>query len=220
MTAPPPAVLAQLERLELVRGRPLFVVDADEVLFAFMEELLTFFAGRGLGFEWRSFALQGNVIDAAGVPVTQEVLRGHLGEFFVARTEALAPVPGAAEGLKALAALGVQIVVLSNVPPGQQAARARALAAGGMDWPLIANEGRKGPAVRWLAERVAAPVAFVDDIGHQHESVAAEAPQVFRIQFSAHPRLRELQVRSPAVQHVASDWEEIAATVAAHLLPG
>ncbi len=213
-----PAALAdQLAALTLARQRPLIVCDADEVLFAFMAGFERYLLEQGLYFDWRSYALAGNIrhqaddtpLEAAGVPAL-------LHRFFTARTEQLDPVPGAADALARLAARA-QVIVLSNLPLDQLPARRRALVAHGMDYPLIANTGGKGAAVRHLAERVAAPVVFIDDIPHQHRSVRQAAAATFCLHFVADPRLARLLGPAPECDCRADRWPEAQGVIAAAL---
>jgi len=211
-------VLPQLEALALDRRRPLLICDADEVLFAFMAGLEGFIQGRGLYFDWKSYALAGNIrrrsddtpLPAADLPVL-------IDDFFDAHTELIEPVDGAAEALALLNARGVQIVVLSNVPFRQRAARERSLARHGMPYPLVANSGSKGGPVAWLAERVDAPVFFVDDISRHHTAVRRSAAHVTRLHFVADPRLAALLEPAPDSHHRLVDWPAIRDLVDRHL---
>ena len=82
----------------------------------------------------------------------------------------LEPVEGAREALAALAPR-IDIVVLTNITPAQASRALRNLAALGLDLPLVANSGLKGPAVKALAARAGRPVFFVDDIPQHLASV-------------------------------------------------
>ena len=62
----------QLDEIEIVRGRPMIITDADEVLFAFMAGLEGYLNGEGLTFDFSSFAITGNVKDANGVALDQQ----------------------------------------------------------------------------------------------------------------------------------------------------
>jgi hypothetical protein len=212
-----PPVREQLEALTLAPDRPLLICDADEVLFAFMAAFVAFIEERGLGFDWSSFALTGNVLGADGERLEQGAVRALLARFFVERTEAIPPVAGAAAELRRLAARGVQVLVLSNVPPAQKAARERALTRHGMAYPLVANAGSKGAPVAWLAGRVAAPCLFVDDIGRHHADVAAAAARVRRFHMTAHPRLAALQGPIEHVHGHAAHWPALAGLLHAEL---
>ena len=201
------ATRQQIDALSITAGRPLIITDADEVLFAFMAGLERYLNREGFSFDWSSFAISGNVRRADGSVVPRDEVRGHLAIFFDRHTEELDPVEDAARVLLALSARA-QIVVLSNLPAAQGAARQRALVRHGMDYPLIVNEGLKGPAVRLLADRAAAPTVFIDDIPHNHASVALAAPQVHRLHFVADPRLARLLPPADASHHRADRWPE------------
>lgn len=217
MTDLHPQVAAQLAELAIQAGRPLVVSDADEVLFAFMASFERYLNRRGLIFDWSSFALTGNVRErGSNAALPAPAVRDHLAAFFENHTEDIAPVAGARE---ALAELGraAQIVVLSNLPLAQRAARQRALSHHGMDFPLIANIGLKGPAVRALSDRARAPAVFIDDIPHNHSSVAAAAGAVWRLHMVADPRLARLLDRAPDSHARIDTWPEAAPVLAARL---
>lgn len=200
---------AQLATLSLVRGRPLVIVDADEVLFHFMQGFERYLETQGCAIALTSFALTGNIrrVHDDGV-LTQAEVAALLGNFFVDHTETLSPVPGAAEALAVLSDR-TQVVVLSNLPLAQAPARRRALQAAGMDYPVIANTGSKGGAVRRLADLAASPVAFVDDIPNHHGAVRRTVPDAFCVQYVADPRLAALVPRAPESDLFAADWAEI-----------
>lgn len=195
--------------LSLTRGKPLLIVDADEVLFYFMRGLESFLEGRDLYFDWASYALHGNIRQRLdNSPVAAEILHPLLQRFFAESTENLEPVDGAAQALADLSETA-QIVVLSNVPMVARSARARALARHGMDYPLIANTGPKGPAVAFLLQQAMAPAAFVDDIPHNHTSVAELAPTTHRLHFIADQRLAALLGPAPDCHHRAETWPDL-----------
>lgn len=211
--APPPAVAAQLDALEIRPGRPLVVADADEVLFLFMRGFERFLAAQALYFDWTSFALHGNIRRRADdAAVALEDVQGLLSTFFARDTEALEPVAGAAEALAALSHRA-DVVILSNLPLDAKPARERALKKHGMDFPLVAGHGPKGPALAALAERAAAPVFFIDDIPHNHASVAKLAPATHRLHFIADPRLSALLGPSPHCHSRFDDWPAIRAHI-------
>jgi len=199
-------VLPQLEQLRLQAGRPLIVTDADEVLFAFMAGFEGYLQSQGLYFDWRSFALTGNIRERdSDLPIEGARVQSLLLAFFEAHTEALQPVPGAAAGLARLATRS-QIVVLSNLPLANRAARQRALVAQGMDYPLVANIGTKGEAVRHLEQMVRAPVFFIDDIPRNHTSVRQAVETALCLHFVADPRLAELLGPAEHSHHRADNW--------------
>ena len=213
----PAPVAEQLAALPLTHGKPLLIVDADEVLFYFMRGLEGFLAGRGLYFDWASYALHGNIRHREDDrPVDAETLHPLLQRFFAEATELLDPVEGAAAALAELSRT-CQVVVLSNVPMAAREARARALARHDMAFPLIANTGPKGPAVAAMLKRVAAPAFFIDDIPHNHSSVAQIAPAAHRLHYIADPRLAALLGPASDCHHRLDDWPGLQAHVTGQL---
>lgn len=210
-------VVPQIEALSLKRGVPLIVSDCDEVLMQFLVGLEAYLETQGLWLDLRSYALTGNikhrgtneVFAAAGMP---DLMKG----FFAASTHALLAVPGAAEALKALSSRA-QIVVLTNVPLADKETRARSLAAQGMGYPVIANKGLKGGAVRKLADMVEAPVFFLDDIPHNIASVAKAHDASHRLHFIADQRLARLMGQAPDSHFHTTEWAKAHDYIAARL---
>ncbi len=222
-TGPTPdrELLDQLEALDLDPERPLVISDADEVLFAFMASFERHLLSHGLYFDWSSFALTGNVRrQADDRPVPEEEVKSSLEEFFRLRTGDIEPVPHAADSLASLVQAGAQVVVLSNIPRDQRQTRLRTLARHGMDYPLIANAGSKGPAVGWLAGAMRAPIAFLDDLPHHHAAVANAAETVLRVHFVADPRLAKLLGPAEHSHHRTGHWPEARDIIARHFRSG
>jgi hypothetical protein len=210
-------VIAEPQTVAL-SGRPLLILDADEVLFMFVDGFMGFLESRGFYLDLASYRLHGNVkrrTDDSAV-AHQDVTR--LLEIFRADLDSLAAVEDAQGVLEALSGR-MDIVVLSNVSPSQAEPRLRNLAAAGLAYPLIANSGPKGPAVKVLAARGGSPAFFVDDIPPQLASVAEEAPDVFRIHFIGDTRLKPLLAPCEQAHLRAGDWHEIGAFVRGKL-PG
>lgn len=201
-----PATIPQIEALDLVRGRPLIVSDADEVLLQFMVGLERYLDTQDLWIDLRSFALTGNIKrKGTDEPVPQADMPGLLDAFFAASTHELEVVPGAVEALAALSERA-QIVILTNVPLEAKARREASLAAQGIPYPVIANKGLKGGAVRRLAELVEAPVVFLDDIPHNLASVAKAHAPTHLIHFIADERLAKLLGQAPDSHFHTTEW--------------
>lgn len=103
--------------------------------------------------------------------------------------------------------------MLTNAPDYARAARARWLARHGMEYPLIINAGLKGEAVATLAARTSGPVAFIDDLIPNLNSVASAAPAVKRFQMVADPRLRLLAPSEPERHTRIDDWPDMRAAL-------
>ena len=192
--------------LKLEPDRPLVICDADEVLVQFLAGLERFLLRNGRKLVLKSFAIHGNVVDAvSGETITHDEVTQLLKDFFKHDTHALDPVPGAAEALKALGAQA-QIVVLSNLPEAARETRRTHLASHGMDYPVIAGSGPKGPIVREIVRGIRAPIVFIDDLPPHLTSVAQETPHVHRLHFVADHRLARLIEPARDAHRRIDDW--------------
>jgi hypothetical protein len=200
----------------LTPGRPLAIVDADEVLLRFVEGFDRHLRTQALFLDLASYRLHGNVKRLDDRKPVLDVEVTALLEEFRRDLDSLEMVEGAREALTSLAGRA-DIVVLTNIIPAQAAARARNLAAHGLDYPLVANAGLKGPAVKALASRAGAPSFFIDDIPHNLQSAAEAAPDIFRIHLIGDERLKPLLPPSAHAHLRAEDWAEAAAFMHARL---
>jgi len=199
---------AQLDGLRLERGRPLIVADADEVLLQFVKGLERFLQKRNLRIDLVSYHLLGNVKDIeTGQPVAPDVLKTMLGDFFAEETAHLTPVPGAADGLKALESRA-QIVVLTNIPHRYQSIRAQNLIGHGMDYPVITNQGLKDEALSQLQRRIDAPLVFLDDIAGHLEAAHKALDDCICIHLIGDPRLSRLMTEEVKGAYRAEDWPD------------
>ncbi len=189
-------------------GRPLLIVDADEVLLQFALCFENFLESRGLYLDLKSYALFGNIRRKSDAePVPMENVARLIDAFFLERTEDIPPVPGARDALSVLSDR-TQIVVLSNIPEARRQARRRGLARLGMDYPVLANVGTKGEAVATLAGLIDAPVVFIDDVPQNIASVARLVDHVHRLHFVADPRLAALVAPAPESHARIDRWPE------------
>lgn len=195
----------------IVPGRPLVVTDADGVVLCFTAGLDQWLRERGLRLQLTSYQLRGSIrrIDDGSPILDVETMA--LLEEFRADLDSLEAVDGAREALAELARLA-NIVVLSNVNPGQALARRRNFEALGIDYPLIANDAGhgfmsgKGEAVKALAARAGAKTFFIDDIPANLIAVGEAAPEVMLIHLVESETLRRLLGSDfPAHCH-AEDW--------------
>jgi hypothetical protein len=211
------AVQLQMDQLELLTDRPIIIVDADEVLFQFMAKFLHFLEGNNYRFDWSSFALTGNIRDAdTDEVIDATIIRDLMPRFFSVHASDMDPVADAAAVLKRLSDR-TQIIVLSNVPVEARADRLDCLKKNDLDYPLIANKGAKGPVVNALLNGSDRPAVFIDDIPHNHTSVADWAAHVFRLHFIAHPRLAQMLDKADSAHHRANTWLEMETLISSHL---
>jgi len=199
---------AQIDALHLEPGRPLIVADADEVLLQFVKGLERFLEKRNLRIDLVSYHLLGNVKEMdTGRSVAPEILKEMLGDFFAEETATLTPVPGAADGLKALQSRA-QIVVLTNIPHRYQSIRAQNLTGHGMDYPVITNQGLKDQALRHMQARLDAPIVFLDDIAGHLEAAHAALDDCICIHLIGDPRLSALMTDEVKGTYRAEDWPD------------
>ena len=202
----PERVLAELEAAEINPGRPVIAVDADEVLVHFAAHFNGFLTARGYRFSLSEYRLDNAIFDAAGKALTRERITPLIWDFIGGETSRQPVIEGAAEALASLESEG-QVIVLTNAPDSVRADRIANLADHGMNYPVVMNEGGKGRALRWIAQRAAAPVAFVDDSVAQHASAAKHAPAVMRFHMVAPEILRPVMAKAPGARRVES-WAE------------
>lgn len=205
-------------------GRPLLVVDVDEVVLAFVAPFSAFLEARGFRLHPRSYALGGNVTRAGGDrAVDGDLVQRLIADFFDAAVDDQPPVEGAIAALESLRDV-VDSVLLTNVPAAQAERRAARLGALGLTTPMIANAGPKGPALARLAARARdvggadLPVVFVDDGPTQLASARDAVEDLRLVQFVADPVWFALAPRVPGVWLRTRSWAEVEAAVVR--LPG
>ena len=207
----------QISSIHINPNQPLIISDADEVLLVFMTHFEKFLDKNGYYFDWSSFRLTGNVHRRSDeYTLIQNEVFGLLKSFFDQETRHLKEVPGASQALKRLSSRA-QIVVLSNVGEEYFADRKHCLEGHGMNYPLVANRGEKGPAVHKMAKNMLAPVFFIDDSPNNIKSVADDADFVRRIHFVHDKRLGELVEQAPDSHHRIDNWHEAEAVIEAEL---
>ena len=186
-------------------SRPLIISDADEVLLQFMVQFEHYLDKQDLWIDLQSFKLNGNIKHKGTQKQADVNMPDLLDAFFASETPHFTPVDGAAESLSMLSE-HAQIVVLTNLPLAQRQARQENLKQNGMDYPVIVGSGPKGPAVKWIAQNVDAPIFFLDDIFHNINSVADHAPQTHRIHMIADQRLRKMMNAAEKASTRIDDW--------------
>jgi hypothetical protein len=213
----PEALRRQLDAIEILPDRPLLISDADEVLFAFMTSFERYMESQGAFFDWASYRLTGNIRRKSDqTPLAAGEVRDLIGSFFRDETRNSPPVAGAAATLERLTRR-MQVVVLSNLPFEQYDDRRHALVRHGMDYPLIANQGSKAPAVHALAAHARAPVVFIDDSPSHHREIAERTGHVRRIHFVGNARLSALLDPIDHSHYRAQTWQDIEIHIDRHL---
>ena len=216
----PSQTVAQLEALEIVRGRPLIAVDVDDCLAVFVDHLHRFIGTLGYEMRLDRYELEGSMFrvgSEAALPFDECI--GLIHRFFEHECGRQQAVPGGAEALQRLSA-DAQVVILTNVPGFAGEARRQNLKGLGIPWPMIVNTGGKGRAMAWLADAADAPAAFVDDSVRQIENVAKHAPEVVRLHFAGAEFIRRLFPECAAATRQVHDWDEAERVLRAELRLG
>lgn len=189
-------------------NRPLLITDCDEVLL----HMVAPFA------EWLDeehhihFDLDlGTFVDALRHKETGEVVPGPnvwplLQGFFQTEMHRQQAIDGAVETLAVLSS-HADIVVLTNLTDDFKDPRREQLRAVGIDYPVFTNQGGKGePLAKIVADYAPSVTVFVDDLAHQHISVAEHAPDVWRLHMVGEPRLQPF-IKTPKAAHARiDDW--------------
>jgi hypothetical protein len=213
----PPQTLAQLESLDILRGRPLVAVDVDDCLAVFVDHLCRHIGTLGYEMRLERYELEGSMFRVGSDEALPfEDCIALINGFFERECARQEAVPGGAEALRSLSA-DAQIVILTNVPAFAGEARRRNLAGLGIPWPVVVNTGGKGRAMAWLAAAADAPTAFVDDSVRQIESVAKHAPDVVRLHFAGAEFIRRLFPECAAATRQVRDWAEAERVLRAEL---
>ena len=196
---------------------PLVIVDVDEVLALFMRGFERFLNAHGLEMRIDRFALFQNIYrPGENQPLDTAAGRGLFDAFFRMDRHDIEVAPGAAAALRTLSRKAT-VVILTNAPADCRPARARWLIENDLPYGLVLGVGPKGKPVSALAQRTSGPVAFVDDLLANLESVAQEAPQVRRFQMVADHRLRPLAPSAPDRHPRMDQWSELGPAIAASL---
>jgi hypothetical protein len=203
-----------LESLGLARGRPLVIVDVDEVLGLFMKGFGAFVAERGYELRFERFALFQNIF-RPGATEHLDLAEGHrlFDEFFRTGCGEIEPAPGAVEALRRLRARA-ELLILSNAPADAERLRGEWLKRHGLPQALILSSGPKGPITAGLVAQTDAKSAFIDDLLPNLDSVAEHSPATATFQHVADLRLRPLAPSSARHPRI-DDWAELGAAIEA-----
>ncbi|HZF94642.1 MAG TPA: HAD family hydrolase [Allosphingosinicella sp.] len=190
--------------------RPLLITDCDEVLL----HMLVHFAdwlGEAHGYDFRleTTSFHEAIRDReTGEPVAMERIWPLLDGFFDAEMHRQNIVAGAIEALQAIGD-EADIVVLTNLGDRHQASRVEQLARFDIRHRVLCNRGGKGaPVKELLAEMRPSAAVFVDDLAVHHQSVAEEAPEVWRLHMIAEPKVAGHMPASPHAHARIDVWSE------------
>jgi hypothetical protein len=207
---------AKVQIDSVARGnRPLIISDIDEVILNFVIPFQAFLAARGYRLVTDTYQLTGNVFDAeTGAAVDAEHVRQMLWRFFDTQAEWQNLVTGALPKLEELSA-SYDIILLTAMPHAHRDARIDFMRNLGIPWPILTVESDKGHSVAVLAE--GRPAVFIDDLAHNHHSVAEHAPHVHLFQFMAFRDYSGGFPTPPEQTAYFLDWDTMAEAVKSRL---
>lgn len=208
-----PLAIAAVDDLTFT-GRPLLVVDVDEVVVHMVAPFIPWLEKRGLQLDMDSYKLGGN-IKYAGTErqVPKEDIGPLIQSFFDEEIHAQPAVDNAASVLGRLERV-YEIILLTNAPHRHKERRQASLLSQGVTAKLITNDGPKGPIVARIRERAMAANApdtliFIDDSVNNLESVRVSVPSAHLIHFIAHPKFRSLARDVAGVSLKTGDWLDV-----------
>ncbi|MBT9368281.1 hypothetical protein [Rhizobium sp. CSW-27] len=157
--------------------RPLAVCDVDDVVLEFLRPFERFLDSLGHRLVPRSYRLHGNIVSARDdSPLADALVSQLILDFFEAQESWQTPFGDAVTTLKRLGETA-DVVFLTAMPPRYTLMRRRLLDRLDLTFPLLATESPKGPVVRHMHADRPLPLAFIDDMAHNHVSVAESVPQ-------------------------------------------
>ncbi len=188
--------------------RPLLVTDCDEVLLHMVVPFAQWVdEAHHVHFDLDS----GDFVNAlrhkvSGVALGHEEIWPLLRGFFATEMHRQYPIEGAIESVQALAEQA-DVVVLTNLHDHERDGRIDQLRAVGVEFPVFTNQGGKGPLLKQIiADYNPTVTVFVDDLGHNHASVAEHVPDVWRLHMVGEPRLALRIIAHPTAHARIDDW--------------
>jgi hypothetical protein len=198
----------QLSELSVPANRPLIICDVDDVVVHFLKGFDTYLSSHDHVLELKSFALGGNVFHRhTRAEMSSTRVSELVDDYFRDFTEHMETID---QSIESLVQLGedASVVMLTNLPHHARDKRIRNLQKHGLPFPVITNQGPKGPAIRELASRTTAPSVFVDDSPNFIQSSYEVAPEVKIIHFLHDERLATIHTPFDFVAHTSRSWAE------------
>ncbi len=203
-------------------SRPLLISDCDEVLLHmvvpfrdWLDEVhhIHFDLVHGDWGEALRHKHDGTIVERGRM---WELLNG----FFTTEMHRQQPIDGAVAALARLSEIA-DIVILTNLLDEHNGSRAEQLRAVGINAPVHTNQGGKGAALARIIGQYQPSVAlFVDDLDHQHQSVAEALPHVWRLQLVGEPILWPRVKPSPFAHARIDLWADAERWISERLLAG
>ena len=206
-----PNTKKQISNLNIDPNLPLMIFDADEVLVHFAEPFATYIKKHNhrlhlTGYRLDNAIKKADTDEVADPDTAKDLVWGFINE----ETKSQPAAKGAPQALKKLQAYA-QIIIFSNVPHSVHDDRVANLKSLNMDYPLISNEGMKGPAVKEILRNHKAQSFFIDDNPYQVESVYNDNQQTVCVHFSVCDLVKPYMPKAVGASIEPTSWEDLVA---------
>ena len=202
-------MLTTIEKVNIDPNLPLLICDADEVIFQFMESFEHYLTSNSLFFSYKSFKLNGNIINLKNnKPLESEIIPTLITDFFKKYTIKLKLIDNCKKNLKELNKF-LNIIILTNMPQEYAHYRVESLRNHDMHYDVISNKGTKGEACLKLSKKTKKPVIFIDDSPNQILSVANRTKNIYKIHFLQHQKLRKILPKIKESDFNTDSWEKV-----------
>ena len=204
-----PNTKTQISNLNIDPNLPLMIFDADEVLVHFAEPFATYIKKHNhrlhlTGYRLDNAIKKADTDEVADPDTAKDLVWGFINE----ETKSQPAAKGAPQALMKLQAYA-QIIILSNVPHSVHDDRVANLKSLNMDYPLISNEGMKGPAVKEILRNHKAQSFFIDDNPYQVESVYNDNQQTVCVHFSVCDLVKPYMPKAVGASIEPTSWEDL-----------
>jgi len=203
----PPKTYPNIDISLLNDNKPLLVCDADEVIFDFMTIFESYLNSKNLFFSWRSYALEGNIIDKNKKEIHKDFIKEIINDFFKSNTVTMNLMNGAKKSLKKLSSK-FNIIILSNIPFDFYEDRLKALKKNNLDFPFYTNKGPKGNVMKKIALEFKNNIWFIDDSPFQIKSVQQAEKRIKTILFVGNTKLEKLIQHREHWDFFSNKWKK------------
>ena len=207
--------IVDIDHLRLT-DRPLVVCDVDDVVLEFLSPFEGFLGSLGHRLVPRSYRLHGNILSTLDDrPLADDNVTQLIQDFFAAQEAWQRPFGDAVQALTRLAA-EADVVFLTAMPPRYTHMRRRLLDSLDLTYPLLATESPKGPVLRQIHGTRDLPVAFIDDMAHNHHSVAAAVPECLLVHLMPQSEMHNHAPKPDPMVLSAQNWSDVERFLLAH----
>ena len=204
-----PNTKKQISYLKIDPNLPIMIFDADEVLVHFAEPFAIYLRNHGHRLHLTGYRLDNAIRkEKTNEVATPDTAKDLVWGFINEQTKIQPAAKGAPQALKQLQAYA-QIIILSNVPHSVHDDRVANLKSLNMDYPLISNEGMKGPTVKEILKNHKAQSFFIDDNPYQVESVYNDNQQTVCVHFSVCDLVKPYMPKAVGASIEPASWEDL-----------